>query len=595
MDDYYGLLRNLMGLKPIIFTLIMLVLALRIMLVLWWRPRKIESHFAKQGIRGPPYNFFIGNVKEIVQLMLKASSHPMPFSHNILPRVFSFYHHWRKIYGTTFLVWFGPTARLTVSDPDLIREIFSSKSEFYEKVEANPLVKQLEGDGLISLKGEKWAHHRKIITPTFHMENLKLLIPMVGKSVEEMLDKWDQMMREIGGEREVEIEVSEWFQGLTEDVITRMAFGSSYEEGKAIFKLQSQQMVLAAEAFQKVLIPGYRFLPTRRNVKSWKLDKKIRKSLVKLIERRKVENFNHNSNNNNNIIINDNDIMGDIGSENTGGSGPKDLLGLMIQAGMRENEKNNNIPENGLINNNNQNNPSLLSSSLNYAPQLSNTNTNSNSNKITVHDIVEECKSFFFAGKQTTSNLLTWTTDLAREEVFRVCSSRDLPSKDDLAKLKMVGMILNESLRLYPPAIATIRRAKYDVELGGCSVPRGTELLVPILAVHHDLAIWGNDANEFNPVRFADGVSRAAKHPVAFIPFGLGTRTCIGQNLAILQAKLVLTILLQRFSFTLAPSYQHAPTVLMLLYPQHGAPIIFRQLSDDDKGRVNSSFQDQDV
>lgn len=89
---------------------------------------------------------------------------------------------------------------------------------------------------------------------------MQLLIPMVGKSVEEMLDKWDRMMLERGGggEREVEIEVSEWFQGLTEDVITRMAFGSSYEEGKAIFRLQSQQMVLAAEAFQKVLIPGYR-------------------------------------------------------------------------------------------------------------------------------------------------------------------------------------------------------------------------------------------------------------------------------------------------------------------------------------------------
>ncbi|XP_021764531.1 cytochrome P450 734A1-like [Chenopodium quinoa] len=584
MDDD-GFLVKLLGIKPIIFTSIMFVLVLRIMVVLWWRPRKLEYHFAKQGIKGPPYNFFIGNVKEIVQLMLKASSHPMPFSHNILPRVFSFYHHWRKIYGTTFIVWFGPTARLTVSDPDLIREIFSTKSEFYEKIEANPLVKQLEGDGLISLKGEKWAHHRKIITPTFHMENLKLLIPMVGKSVEEMLDKWDRMMCEKG---EVEIEVSEWFQGLTEDVITRMAFGSSYEQGKAIFRLQSHQMLLAADAFQKVLIPGYRFLPTKGNVKSWRLDKEIRRSLVKLIEKRKLENQNLNNNNNDdyNIIMGNNNIGSEEVAEN---GGPKDLLGLMIQAGMRENEKNNSIPEFPI------NNSSLLSS-LNYAPQLSSTNYNNNNinnNKITVQDIVEECKSFFFAGKQTTSNLLTWTTvllamhphwqDLAREEVLRVCPSRDLPSKDDLAKLKMLSMILNESLRLYPPAIATIRRAKYDVELGGCRVPRGTELLVPILAVHHDQAIWGNDANEFNPMRFADGVSRAAKHPVAFIPFGLGTRTCIGQNLAILQAKLVLTILLQRFSFTLAPSYQHAPTVLMLLYPQHGAPIVFRRLSEDNR------------
>jgi hypothetical protein len=80
----------------------------------------------------------------------------------------------RSFTGATFLVWFGPTVRLTIADPDLIRDIFTSKSEFYEKIEAHPLVKQLEGDGLLSLKGEKWAHHRKIITPTFHMENIKV-------------------------------------------------------------------------------------------------------------------------------------------------------------------------------------------------------------------------------------------------------------------------------------------------------------------------------------------------------------------------------------------------------------------------------------
>lgn len=148
-----------------------------------------------------------------------------------------------------------------------------------------------------------------------------------------------------------------------------------------------------------------------------------------------------------------------------------------------------------------------------------------------------------------------------------------------------LSMIFNESLRLYPPAIAAIRRAKVDVELGGYKIPCGTEILVPILAIHHDQALWGNDANEFNPGRFSEGGARAAKHPVAFIPFGLGVRTCIGQNLAILQAKLTLAIILQRFSFRLAPSYQHAPTVLMLLYPQYGAPILFQSLShSDDQG-----------
>ncbi|XP_043723687.1 cytochrome P450 734A1-like [Telopea speciosissima] len=529
--DWYWLL---------VLSLLPLTVLLKVMCLFWWRPRRIEEHFAKQGLKGPPYRFYIGNVKELMDLMLKASSQPMPLSHNIVPRVLSFYHHWKNIYGATFLVWFGPTARLTVSDPDLIREIFAFKSEFYEKNDSHPLIKQLEGDGLLSLKGAKWAHHRKIIQPTFYMENLKLLIPVMGKKVEEMLEKWSAML---DGHSHVEIEVSDWFQTLTEEVITRTAFGSNYEEGKSIFGLQAQQMVYVAEALQKVFIPGYRFIPTKKNRSSWILDREIKKSLVKLIQRRRDE------------------------SETAEGcQNHKDLMGLMLKAGAATNKvhRRSSLPDSGCS-------PASKSES-----------------SITVRDIVEECKSFFIAGKQTTSNLLTWTTVLlamhpewqqkAREEVLRVCGSRDSPSKDAIPKLKTLSMVVNETLRLYPPAIATIRRAKTDVELGGYKIPRGTELLVPIIAVHHEPALWGHDATEFNPGRFSEGVVRAANHPMAFIPFGHGDRTCIGQNLAMLQAKLAISSILQRFSFRLAPSYQHAPTVLMLLYPQYGAPILFRHL-----------------
>ncbi|KAK9060732.1 hypothetical protein SSX86_021438 [Deinandra increscens subsp. villosa] len=510
-----------------VLIMMLIVVLVFVVKVLWLRPKKIEGHFGKQGIKGPAYCFFTGNAKEIMSLMMKASSQPMPmpFSHNILPRVLSFYHHWNKIYGPIFLIWFGPTARLTLADPDLVREVFCLKPELYEKNEAHPLIKQLEGDGLLSLKGEKWAHHRKIITPTFHMDNLKLLVPVATTSVTNMLDEWLGM----SNSGEVEIEVSQWYQKLTEDTMTRTAFGNNDIDGKRIFQLQARQMVLTSEAFKELSIPGYKYLPTKRNIESWKLHKEIKKRIMEVIERRRKEG-------------DDVDMV----------NGPKDLLGLMIQASRKE---------------------------------------ASPSPAITARDIAEECKSFFFAGEQTTSNLLTWTTVLlamhpqwqviARDEVVNVFGSRDVPTKDCVSKLKTLTMILNESLRLYPPIVALIRRAKADVELGGYKIPSGTELLIPILAIHHDQAIWGSDANEFNPSRFSNGVARASKHPMAFFPFGLGVRTCIGQNLAILQAKLTIAMILQRFSFELSPKYQHAPTVLMLLHPQYGAPIIFKHLQSD--------------
>ncbi|KAL3633041.1 hypothetical protein CASFOL_026025 [Castilleja foliolosa] len=510
-------------------------IVLKIVYHLWWTPKKIENHFFKQGIKGPKYELLLGNLKELASLNMRASTQPMPLSHNILPRVLSFYHHWKKIYGSIFLVWFGPTARLTISDPALIREIFILKSELFEKNESPPLVRKIEGDGLLSLKGQKWAHHRKIIQPTFHTENLKLMIPMMAKSMDESLMKWSEKMAISG---KIEIEVSNWFENVVEDVITRATFGNSYEDGKAIFKMQSQQMVHATEAYQKIFIPGYRFLPTRKNRICWRLEKEIRKSLLKLIEHRRTQKTWCQSD------------VATLSDEC-----PNDLLELMINASLKHSANDHHKSSNAII---------------------------------TANDVVEECKTIFFAGKHTTANLLTWTTvllamhpqwqDQAREEVLRVCGARDTPTKDDLPKLKTLGMILNESLRLYPPAVAIIRRAKTDMQLGGLHIPLGTELLIPILAVHHDPALWCHDAQEFNPARFAKGVAHAAKHPMAFMPFGLGARRCIGQNLAILQARLAVAMILQRFTFELAPTYQHAPAVLMMLHPQHGAPIVFRKL-----------------
>ena len=72
---------------------------------LWWRPRRLEAHFARQGVRGPPYRLLLGCVTEMVALMAEAAAKPMspPDSHDALPRVLAFYHYWRKIYGNARL------------------------------------------------------------------------------------------------------------------------------------------------------------------------------------------------------------------------------------------------------------------------------------------------------------------------------------------------------------------------------------------------------------------------------------------------------------------------------------------------------------
>ncbi|KAM4086896.1 hypothetical protein ACJW30_10G136800 [Castanea mollissima] len=163
------------------------------------------------------------------------------------------------------------------------------------------------------------------------------------------------------------------------------------------------------------------------------------------------------------------------------------------------------------------------------------------------------------------------------DEILKECGM-GIPDADMLAKLKLVNMVLLEALRLYSPAVELFRQATKDMKLGDVMIPRGTCISILLAKIHISKEYWGEDANKFNPMRFINGISKAAKHPNALLAFSLGPRTCIGQNFAMLEAKSVIALILQRFSLCLSPEYKHAPVEIITLQPQHGLPIIVKPL-----------------
>lgn len=142
-----------------------------------------------------------------------------------------------------------------------------------------------------------------------------------------------------------------------------------------------------------------------------------------------------------------------------------------------------------------------------------------------------------------------------------------------------MNMIIEESLRLYPPVPALKRKVENEVRLGNLTLPPEMEIYISPLALHHDPDIWGEDVNLFKPERFIGGVSKATKNmSVAFLPFGFGPRTCVGLNFAIFEAKIAVSMILQRYTFTLSPTYIHSPVQLFMVRPQNGVQIILHSV-----------------
>lgn len=192
----------------------------------------------------------------------------------------------------------------------------------------------------------------------------------------------------------------------------------------------------------------------------------------------------------------------------------------------------------------------------------------------------DEVITLLTAGHETTTLVLAWTCFLigTRPEVMErmvaetAFLSGRAPVYEDLMKLRYSRMVVEESMRLYPPVWTLARTAVNEDEIGGYRIPARSEILIfPYITQRHPN--WWQEPDVFRPERFAPENS-AARPRYAYLPFGAGPRTCIGLNFAMTEILLVLAMMLQRFRLKLAidPAAVHAePSVT--LQPRPGVPV----------------------
>jgi cytochrome P450 len=199
---------------------------------------------------------------------------------------------------------------------------------------------------------------------------------------------------------------------------------------------------------------------------------------------------------------------------------------------------------------------------------------------MTAKEVRDQVVTIFMAGHETTALALSWTWYLLamhpavearlHAELDSVLGGR-VPRHDDVAKLPYARMVIDEAMRLYPPAHSLSRTALADDEVSGHRVRRGSAVFILPWLVHRHRRLW-QDPDRFDPERFTP--ERSASRPrFAYLPFGGGPRICIGAAFALTEAVLILATLARRYRLRLVPGHPVEPQGLITLRARHGIKV----------------------
>lgn len=190
----------------------------------------------------------------------------------------------------------------------------------------------------------------------------------------------------------------------------------------------------------------------------------------------------------------------------------------------------------------------------------------------------DEVMTIFVAGNETSSNALAWMLYLLSQNpeaeakmIAEIDAKLDAGVElnyHNVLDFTYVRQVIDESLRLYPPAWSVGRRNYEDDEIGGYRIIKNTNVLIPIMYFHTSEKYW-NEASKFKPERFAPEVRNSIDRFVYF-PFGGGPRFCIGNNFALLEMQVILILFYRNFKFRLKEGFTPEPEPLITLRPKDG-------------------------
>ena len=421
-------------------------------------------------------------------------------------------------HGDTIRYRMGPFDFVVVHRPEDIRTVLLERVDDFPKSPSYSGLELVVGKGLLTSGGEFWKRQRRLATPAFHHKHLQQLGETMVRCTSELVDEWEHLAGPAP-----QLDLHEHMMALTLRIVGQALFSTELSAhvgamGPALATVLEHANFISTS----LLLAPPPWMPTARNRRFAAAMKVVDDLVLDIIAQRRTVS----------------EAGGDMGGEARG-----DLLGMLMSA----------TDVDGTV-------------------------------RMSDRELRDEVATLVLAGHETTAQALTWTfmllsrhVDVQRRmvaEIREVCG--DAPPKfEHLRALEYTGRVIDESLRLYPPAWLFERQARVDIELGGYAIPAGTVIAIAPWTLHRHPGHWPNPEG-FDPDRFLPEAV-AARPRYVYLPFGGGPRQCIGVNFALYEAKLVLATVLQRVSLELVPGQDLSCDAAVTLRPAHGLKVRLRR------------------
>lgn len=424
--------------------------------------------------------------------------------------------------------------RLFTMDTRALNHVLTHSSDYQKPSQVRYNLSRILGEGVLFVEGAQHRQQRRIMNPAFGPAQIRALTDIfISKSIK-LRDILSTMT--VTSEHTTRIDIMPWLSKMTLDVIGLAGFNYDFdalnttnkpnELNQAFSVMFSAGQQLSILPLLKARIPLLRWIPSDRDRKIDAAQKTMGRIGSQLLHDAKA------------AVISSHEVEKGGSIEKSSLQG-RDLLSLLVRANMATD-----IPE---------------------------------SQRISDVDVLAQVPTFLVAGHETTSTATTWAlyslclrpdiqTKL-REELLTV--ETETPSMDELVALSYLDAVVRETLRLHAPVPSTVRIAmkddilpvdtpftdKYGVVHDGIKISKGDPIFIPILAINRSEAIWGADAKEFNPDRWASPPEGASQVPGVWghlLTFLGGPRACIGYRFSLVEMKALLFTLVRAFEFELA-------------------------------------------